>query len=107
MKNNLLPGLLACLFFWGCENTSDRTVVDLTASDPTICKSSRTLLASLDGEKGNIKKFSYPGLVYSDNPSDFPKIQANRNLETAGILKNQVLTVELEVSWGDFYLEDE
>jgi FtsP/CotA-like multicopper oxidase with cupredoxin domain len=46
-------------------------------------------------------------MVYADDPSDYPRIESNNNLNPAGNLKEEVLTVDLEVSWGDFYMEDE
>jgi len=97
MKYQLLPGLLALLFFCGCNNSRNRTTVDLNASDPTICKASRTLFASFveEGEEVKINKLNYPRMVYADDPSDFPKIQANRNLKSAGNLEDGILTVEL------------
>jgi len=110
MKYQLLSGFIVLLFFWGCNSSTNRTIVDLNAPDPTICKASRTLFASFvdgEGEKVKINKLNYPRMVYADDPSDFPKIQANRNLQSAGNLEDGILTVELEVSWGDFYMEDE
>ena len=108
MKYQLLSGLIVLIFFWGCNNSTNRTIVDLNAPDLTICKASRTLFASfVEGEEVKINKLNYPRLVYADEPSDFPKIQANRNLQSAGVLKDDILRIELEVSWGDFYMEDE
>ena len=77
-------------------------------NDPTICRTSQSLLDSLGlFEEGSLVKLNYPRLIYADDPSDFPKIQANDNLKPAGKLEGDILTVDLEVSWGDFYMEDE
>jgi manganese oxidase len=44
-------------------------------------------------------------LIYPDEKSDYPQAVANNNTVPAGILKNKVLELQLEVVWSDFYPE--
>ena len=89
------------LIFWGCGNSTDTSarLEELLLNDPTICRTPQSLLASIGSfEEEKIVKLNYPGMVYADDPSDFPKIQANYNLRPAGHLKDQILNIELEAS---------
>lgn len=110
MKYFLSFGLLLLIFFAGCKNATYEVLNDpddFLIGIP-VCGTPQALLDSMGlSEKEEIIKLDYPLLIYADEPSNFPRIQANDNLEPAGNLKGDILTVDLEVSWGDFYMEDE
>jgi len=53
----------------------------------------------------DLPRIKHPRLVYPDEQSDLPKVIANDNRVPAGHLKNNTLELNLEVMWGDFYLE--
>ncbi|MBI1344589.1 MAG: multicopper oxidase domain-containing protein [Terrimonas sp.] len=51
------------------------------------------------------KRIKHPRLVYPGDVSALPKVLPNDNRTPAGKIKNQVLELELEVLWGDFFPE--
>jgi FtsP/CotA-like multicopper oxidase with cupredoxin domain len=53
----------------------------------------------------NLPRIKHPRLIYPDEPSAFPKVIANDNRVPAGKMQNNVLELELEIMWSDFYPE--
>src|SRR4030095_418297 len=52
-----------------------------------------------------LPRIKHPRLIYPDDQSDFPRVVANDNTVPAGKLENNVLELNLEIEWSDFYLE--
>ncbi|MDH4297333.1 MAG: multicopper oxidase domain-containing protein [Cyclobacteriaceae bacterium] len=106
MKNPNLSCLALLFFCWACGNPGNETKEnsDLIVQAITLCKTTTQANSFAATE---IVKLYYPRMVYADDPSDYPKIKANNNLRTAGVLADGLLTVNLEVTWGDFYMETE
>lgn len=52
-----------------------------------------------------LPRLRIPRLIYPDEKSDFPRVMANNNTVPAGTLKKNVLKLQLEVVWSDFYPE--
>ena len=53
----------------------------------------------------DLPRIKHPRLIYPDDKSDYPRVVANDNTVPAGKLMNNVLELNLEVVWSDFYLE--
>lgn len=53
----------------------------------------------------DLPRIKHPRLIYPDEKSDFPIVVANENRVPAGKFENNVLELNLEVVWSDFYLE--
>jgi FtsP/CotA-like multicopper oxidase with cupredoxin domain len=53
----------------------------------------------------DLPRIKHPRLIYSDDKSDYPRAEANDNRVPAGKLENNVLELNLEVVWSDFYPE--
>jgi len=107
---NLVFAWLSLAFIWGaCGKLSNESIgnVDLTSIDITLCTPQTVYPSFAEAAKKEIVKLNLPRMVYADDPSDFPKIQANSNLQPAGILDGELLRVDLEVIWGDFYMESD
>ena len=52
----------------------------------------------------DLPRIKHPRLIYPDDKSDYPRVVANNNTVPAGTLKNNVLELNLEVVWSDFFL---
>ncbi len=52
-----------------------------------------------------LPRIKHPRLVYPDEKSVFPVVAANDNTVPAGDLVNNVLELNLDVLWSDFYIE--
>ena len=53
----------------------------------------------------DLPRIKHPRLIYPDDQSDFPRVVANDNTVAAGKMVNNVLELNLEVVWSDFFLE--
>ncbi len=52
-----------------------------------------------------LPRIKHPRLIYSDEKSDYPLVVPNDNTIPAGVIKNKVLELQLEIVWSDFYPE--
>lgn len=105
MKSKALIVIVFQISIMGCMNQKNVSESDLVNDGITVCRTPLSLLEAANEEP--ITKFRYPRMVYADEPSTFQKILANDNKVPAGVVHNDTLILELNFSWGDFYMEDE
>ena len=111
MKKLQLPLLLG-LILLGCQDPPPRQTYDLDfiRSQITYCRTipqekSIASIFSFTSLTDPIEEIDHPRYLPAGKVSGLPTIVPNDNTRPAGIIKDDVLVLNLEAKWGDFRLE--
>ena len=100
MYKNFFVQVVFAIFFFGINGSWKQVAKNSYNKRDLISCGPDTYYSLAD-----LPRIKHPRLIYPDDKSDFPKVVANDNTIPAGKLENNVLELNLEIVWCDFYLE--
>ncbi len=104
--------ILGSLIYVGCQDSTKQVAYDsifirsrMIICGTTVPYKSTANFFSFTSFNDSIVKIDHPRYLEANKASGFSLIVANDNRIPAGINKNDKLTLNLEVKWGDFRME--
>jgi manganese oxidase len=100
MFKAFLSPLIVLLFLLSTQKADKLLKVNSNFQRQNIaCKPTKSLSLA------QLPRLRIPRLIYPDEISTFPRVVANDNKVPAGKFKKEVLELQLEIVWSDFYPE--